>query len=242
VQLQIVQHLINHLIYIQPSTLPSPIKQSLPVVQHTSIMKTAFAAAATLAVASAQDYNITSKPFQLQLTSEDGKINSVVQACHVGAALESLCLTDDKAGNPTAFDTFNFNTSSYSQPPPDNEELGAQGILTWILPAGNADIPSSVYFNYDPSTNYATPILQPGSGSNTQQLSFDDKDELLVQSYIDNTTNPPTAGKWYGLKRWYACKTIFASYTYENLVWGLGATKPENPTCVPVTVKRVFTE
>jgi hypothetical protein len=204
-------------------------------------MKTTFAAAATLAVARAQFYNITSKPFQLQLTSEDGNINSVVQACHVGAALESLCLTDDKAGNPTEYDTFNFNTSSYSQPPPNNEDLGNPGILTWFLPTGNAgNIPSSVYFNYDPSTNYATPILQPGDGSNTQQFSFDGNDELLVQSYVDNTANPPKAGEWYGLKRWYACKTLFASYTYENLVWGLGAAKPENPTCVPVTVKRVF--
>ncbi|KAF2818063.1 hypothetical protein CC86DRAFT_435402, partial [Ophiobolus disseminans] len=57
---------------------------------------TAFSIAALVAAASAQDsyYNITSKPFQLVLTSADSSINDTVSTCHTGAALESLCLSN----------------------------------------------------------------------------------------------------------------------------------------------------
>jgi len=206
-------------------------------------MKTASCIAALVSAVAAQDsyYNITSKPFQLVLTSADSSINDTVSTCHVGAALESLCLSNSNSTSkpdPTPFSTFNFNTSIYSQAP--SPSLGVPGILTWFLPTANAGlIPSSVYFNYDPSTDSATPILQPGS-SQPQTLAFNDEDELIVQAYINWTTNPPSAGPTYGLKRWYACRTYFASYQYNNLVWGLGAEKPENPTCVAVSVKRVF--
>ena len=205
-------------------------------------MKTTITAAALIAVASAQ-YNITSKPFQLLLTSEDGTTNDTVSACHTGAALESLCLSNSNTTSkpdPTPYDTFNFNTTISSQPPVNHTELGVEGILTWTLPVTNyGPVPSSVFFNYDPSTDSAVPILTTGS-SNPQRFSFNDQDELIVQSYIDWTADPPTYAGPYGLKRWFACKTYYAGYQYENLVWGLGAGKPENPTCVAVNVKRVF--
>jgi hypothetical protein len=208
-------------------------------------MKTALPIVALITAASAQEpyYNITSKPFQLVLTSADGGVNDTVSACHTGAALESLCLSNSNTTskpNPTPYDTFNFNTSSYSQAPVNNTSLGVPGILTWFLPASNiGSIPSSVFFNYNPTTDSALPILGPGS-DRPQLLSFNDQDELIVQGYVKWTANPPTYGETYGLKRWYACKTYYASYQYENLVWGLSAGKPENPTCVEVNVKRVF--
>jgi hypothetical protein len=208
-------------------------------------MKTTLTLIALATAASAQDpyYNITSKPFQLVLTSADGSISDTVSACHTGAALESLCLSNSNSTSkpdPTTYDTFNFNTSIYSQAPTNHTDLGVPGILTWFLPASNiGPVPSSVYFNYDPSTDSAVPILTPGS-DRPQLLSFNDQDELTVQSYVQWTANPPKAGEQVGLKRWYACKTYFAGYQYENLVWGLGNHKPENPTCVAVDVKRVF--
>jgi hypothetical protein len=191
-------------------------------------MKTSLSIASLIAAASAQSfYNITSKPFQLLLTSEDGSINDTVSN------------TTSKP-NPTEYSTFNFNSSIYAQAPPNNVSLGTPGILTWFLPVGNiGPVPSSLYFNYDPSTDIAVPILETGS-DNPQQLAFNDQDELIVQSYIDWTADPPTAGEPYGLKRWYACRTYFLGYQYENLAWGLGAAKPENPTCVAVGVKRVY--
>ena len=204
-------------------------------------MKTTLSFVALYATAHAQFYNITSKPFQILLTSTDGSINDTVSACHVGAALESLCLSNSNSTskpNPTPYSTFNFNTSIYTQPSTD-PAIGTQGILTWTLPTNSGDIPSSVSLNYDPTTNSVLPILYPGSNI-PQILGFDSSDELVIQGYIEFTSDGPKAGTPKPYKRWYACKTYYTGYQYEALVWGLGAAKPENPTCVPVSVKRVF--
>jgi hypothetical protein len=203
-------------------------------------MKTTLSIASLIAAATAQSfYNITSKPFQLLLTSEDGKINNTVSACHTGAGIESFCLLNSTQTSKE-YSTFNFNSSIYAQAPSNNPSLGVPGILTWFLPVSNyGPVPSSAYFNYDPSTNIAVPILQTGS-SNPQPLAFNDRDELIFQSYIDWTADPPKEVEPYGLKRWYACTTLFLGYEYNNLAWGLGAGKPDDPTCVKVDVKRVW--
>jgi hypothetical protein len=225
---------------------------AFPLLNHSNYLKTpsdpkkftmraTLPTAALIASTNAQYYNITSKPFQLVVTSADGGINDTLSACHVGAALESLCLSNSTTISKPEFEpysTFNFNTTIYTQPATD-PSLGIQGILTFNLPAGQPPIPSSASFNYDPTTDIAVPILGPGD-QNAQQLSFDDKDELLIQGYIDWAANPPKAGNFTAFKRWYACTTYFSGYEYDNLAWGLGKHEPEDPTCVKVTVKRVF--
>lgn len=197
-------------------------------------------------VATAQDsepyYNITSKPFQLVVSSEDGKIQDTLSACHTGAALESLCLSNSNTTskpNPGDASVFNFNTSIYSQAPEPN--FGVPGILTWFLTSANiGSIPSSVYFSYDPTTDTALPIIRTGD-SEPQSLAFDSKDLLTVQGYIDYSASPPNGtGNWKEYYRWYACETYFAAYQYETLAWGLGPNKPENPSCVAVNVTRKF--
>ena len=194
------------------------------------------------AATNAQFYNETSKPFSLVLSSDDTKIDGqTVSACHTGAALESLCLSGGgsiSSPNPVTPTTFNFNTSTDAFTP--DATLGTPGILTWTLRTTSIDVPSSAYFNYDPSTNLAVPILTPGS-EQAQMLAFDDQDRLNVQGSIDWTANPPNATDGVvGYYRWYACQTYFGGYSYNNLAWGLGAAKPEDPTCVSVSVKRVF--
>lgn len=207
-------------------------------------LTTLLLAASTNAQCSASPpfYNETSKPFSLVLTSENSTINgSTLSACHTGAALESLCLS--KGGgvsnpNPIPATTFNFNTSA--DPFTPNATLGTPGILTWTLKTSSIDVPSSVYFNYDPTTDSAIPILTPGS-QNPQILAFDNQDRLNVQGYIDWTAYPPNStGTTQAYYRWYACQTYFSGYSYQNLAWGLGSEKPQNPTCVSVGVKRVF--
>ncbi|KAJ4334030.1 hypothetical protein N0V87_007188 [Didymella glomerata] len=187
-------------------------------------------------------YNETSKPFSLVLTSDNSTINgSTLSACHSGAAIESLCLS--RGGgvsnpNPIPAATFNFNTSS--DPFTPNATLGTPGILTWTLRTTTIDVPSSARFNYDPTTDIALPILLPGS-ENPQLLAFDNQDRLNVQGSIDWAANPPNStGSTQAYYRWYACQTYFSGYSYENLAWGLGTEKPQNPTCVSVGVKRVF--
>ncbi|OAL52266.1 hypothetical protein IQ07DRAFT_505570 [Pyrenochaeta sp. DS3sAY3a] len=194
---------------------------------------------AVAATATAQYYNITSAPFNLVVTSSDGSINDTLSACHTGAALESLCLSNSKTvskPNPVAPAVFRFNTSSYSQAPEPG--FGIPGILTWILPS-IPPIPSSVFFNYDPTTNIAVPILGPGSDQ-SQSLAFDAQNRLTVHGYVDWSVTPPNGtGNWKQYYRWYACQTYYAAYDYETLAWGLGPGKPKLPSCVAVSVTKV---
>lgn len=203
----------------------------------TSIITLSLAAAIN-----AQFYNETSKPFQLVLISDDTTVNgTTLSACHTGAALESLCLSSgNSVSNPNSIApaTFNFNTST--DPFTPDAKLGTPGILTWTLETSSGSIPSSVHFDYDPTTDITVPILFPGSES-PQLLAFDDQARLNVQGSIDWTANPPNAtATVVGFYKWYACQTYFSGYMYNNLAWGLGAGKPENPTCVSVGVTRVF--
>ncbi|KAF2849878.1 hypothetical protein T440DRAFT_468938 [Plenodomus tracheiphilus IPT5] len=199
-------------------------------------------ATATLAIAQSDEpyYNVTSKPFNLFVTSEDGAVNSSLGACHVGAALESLCLSaSNSISKPDPGDAavFNFNTSIYSQAP--EPTFGVPGILTWILHGFDFNASSSVYFSYVPTDDIVLPILQAGS-SNPQLLAFDTQDKLNIQGFIGRTVQPPTPGTYSEIYRWYACQTYFASYLYVNLAWKLGTGKPENPSCVAVNVTRTF--
>lgn len=201
---------------------------------------------AAAAIGSAQDcsqssepyYNITSKPFYLVVTSDDGTVNSTLSACHVGAALESLCLSSAKAGDSPAelpATTFQFNTSIYSQAP--DPSLGVPGILTWTLQTSTLNVSSSAAFNYDITSNLAVPILSPGSDQPTL-VAFDSCDDLAIQAYVPGKND--TQGVTKAFNRWYACNTTYTSYTYNNLAWGLGKGAPDNESCVKVNVMRVF--
>ncbi|KAH7396588.1 hypothetical protein DE146DRAFT_42400 [Phaeosphaeria sp. MPI-PUGE-AT-0046c] len=209
-------------------------------------MKTAIFIATLVTAASAQYWNISSKPFQIRLRSEDGSIDDTVSACHTGAALESLCLSNSvtpSKPNPIPYDNFTFNTSIYEQPVPDTK-FATPGILTWVIPANPPSLPSPIWsslgFNYDAFVNFASPLLSTGT-SNSQTFSFNEQDELILVSYTDWSTNPPKpAHPAIGLQRWYACQTNNAGYQYETLVWGLGEGAPMIPSCVRVNVKRVF--
>ena len=194
--------------------------------------------ATTLALAStaaAQFYNITSSPFFLVLSSSDTSTDGQsLAACHTGAAIESLCLTT----NPDGASTFFFNTSAALLGAP-TDALGQPGILTYNVPADPV-IPSAVTFVNDPSTDSALPLFMPGD-ERAQQLAFDESDMLNVQGYVDWQANPPAEiGGVRAYYRWFACQTLYLGYSYRTLVWGLGSSKPENPTCVSVGVKRVF--
>ena len=207
-------------------------------MKASSVVLSLAAAAVTLAQDSEPFYNITSDPFYLVVTSEDGKVNDTLSACHVGAALESLCLSNALAGDsPSSLDgsEFQFNTSVYSQAP--EPTFGIPGILTWWLQTSTINVPSSAGFNYDVTSNLAVPIISPGSGSDTTQMAFNKQDELTIQAYVRGTNGSGSYEEFY---RWYACDTYYASYDYRNLAWGLGAGKPENPSCVSVNVTRVF--
>ncbi|KAL1591674.1 hypothetical protein SLS60_011673 [Paraconiothyrium brasiliense] len=193
-----------------------------------------------LAALTSAQYDVESKDFRLVLSSKNTTVNGqTLSACHTGAAIESLCLSGTPSTSkpdPIAAATFRFNTSSNVETPSDGD---VPGILTYKLNA-TPPIPSSLEFFYDPTTNYALPLLFPGQGADTQTLAFDSKNLLNVQGYVNYKTSPPTAGNTTAYYRWYACQTYFSGYEYVNLVWALGEGKPETPGCAKVDVKRVF--
>ncbi|KAF2798495.1 hypothetical protein K505DRAFT_321855 [Melanomma pulvis-pyrius CBS 109.77] len=196
--------------------------------------------ALALAATTAAQYYNQSNPFHLVLVSKNKTINGdTLSACHAGAAIESLCLTNSVSvskPNPIAVGVFYFNTSDQVVTP--NATLGAPGILTYVLNA-NPNIPESVGLYIDLTTNVALPLLYPGDTLSTT-LAFDKNELLNIQDYVDDTVNPPVAGDFEAYYRWYSCTTYYSGYEYVTLTWVLGKGKPQNPSCVKVDVKRKF--
>ncbi|KAF2020531.1 hypothetical protein BU24DRAFT_416207 [Aaosphaeria arxii CBS 175.79] len=193
---------------------------------------------ATVAVA---QFDEPSAPFYLVLESDDASVNSkTLTACHEGAAIEGLCLSDALDSYPTgqAPSTFRFNSSSNIDPPA--EGLGRPGYLTYLLIGNDFEVSSGLQFFADPSTNVGHPQFYPGPDG-AQTLAFDTKNYLTVQTYVDDTVTPPKPGDFKAIERWFACTTYSQSYTNDSLNWVYGKAEPQNPSCKAVRVKRIFT-
>ena len=211
---------------------------------------TAFLALAGVAAAQ----TVQSKPFNLVLSSADKTLNGqILNACHTGAAIESLCV----GYNGT---DFHFNTTKGSQAA--LKGFTPAGVLVWTLPSCElsspfrpqllialtsylffplaAPIPESESMNFyvDPSTNVALPLFEPSY--NAQYVTFDSSNLMKIVVYLNDTKTPPADGDGRALDNWYVCETNFEGYTYETLAWALGTAKPQNPSCVKVSVERKF--
>ncbi|KAH8179152.1 hypothetical protein LIA77_00671 [Sarocladium implicatum] len=198
-------------------------------------MKFSLACITALAGFAAAQNDVQSKPFKLVLTSDDKSLNGkTLSACHTGAAIESLCLTEGGGSK------FKFNTTKGATA--EVKGLTAQGKLTFDLPLGGdpSSVSEPMYFGVDPASNVALPLFTP-SDSDIQYVSFDKKSEALrVITYTDDTKKPVQAGKARALNRWYVCSTNYLGYNYKTLTWVLGVDKPQNPSCKKVDVKRKF--
>ncbi|KAH7329714.1 hypothetical protein B0I35DRAFT_420694 [Stachybotrys elegans] len=187
-----------------------------------------FATFITLAgITAAQD--VQSPPFSLVIFSKDKTLNGQnFTACHTGAAIESLCL--GYSGSEFYLNTTEGGQSalpSYTQ----------SGPLIWNLPIGDDHVSSAMQFYIEPSTNVANLLFEPGYTS--QYVAFKKTTgEMAIISYLDDTVTPPVDGKAKPLTRWVVCTTNYLGYTYRTLNWVLGS-KPQNPSCVHVGVKRV---
>jgi hypothetical protein len=222
---------------IQSQTRPELTSSIQPIAIMKLILPTL---AFTLAVSTTAQYVNKSSPFNLYLESADPAVNgSTLSACHVGAAIESLCVSNSNSTskpNPIAPSIFSFNSSAYINPEPT---LGSPGLLTYALPTTPTPINSVLTFYIDPTTNYALPLLEPGSGG-AQVLAFDQANFLGIQGYVDYKVSPPKAGERKQYNDWWVCATYFEGYQYVNLVWGLGGSTPETPGCVEADVRRSF--
>ena len=188
-----------------------------------------------LAASAVAQNTVQSADFNLILTSTTNSTlnGSYLSACHTGAAIESLCLSSQF---PIAPGVFNFNTSQYNVT--YNETLGEPGWVTYVLRGGNFNWSEPLGLSYNYDSNVALPLFYPGTDQ-AVQFAFDPSDNLHIQSYVDDTVFP-VAIETRAYYRWYLCNTYYTAYTYQNLVWVMGKYPPQNPTCTPVGVKRVF--
>lgn len=186
-------------------------------------------------VAAQSDYLNQSAPFNLVLSST---VNTTLEgqklgACHTGAAIESLCVYPGSFSDE--FYTFYFNTSTTLPETPT-------GLLTWTLESGTIDFNEAVTLLYNTASNLAFPMIYPSSTSQ-QTFTFTDEDLLAVPAYVNDAIENPApyeTGVTYWDNRWVVCQTYWSGYSYTALQWVLGDQEPQNPSCVAVTVKRVF--
>ncbi|KAF2204507.1 hypothetical protein GQ43DRAFT_409307 [Delitschia confertaspora ATCC 74209] len=183
-------------------------------------------------------YPDQSESFKLVVVSSNGTVNgSTLSACHSGAAIETLCLSN--VGSPSKpsdipATPFNFNVSSSET----TNTTNGPGLITYLLRGGNFNASSPMQFSYNPGSNVVTAELSPSATG--QEVSFDQNGLLYISSYYDDTKpDVPFNGELTKLYRWYACNQYFGGYRYFSLAWVMGEGKPQNPTCVKVDVKRV---
>ena len=201
----------------------SSILKTIPKMQYTIVAAAALFSAAALA------QEVVSAPFNLTVTSSDGKYSGdLLSSCHEGAAIESLCL--GYGGS-----TFHQNTTSGEITSNGN---GPEGPLTWLLPSQPDAFTESMQLYVDPSTNVALPLFEPTESYTG--VAFDSNDLLNLPSALDDTVTPPTDTSSRAVYRWHVCEYNYAGYVYETLNWVYGNGPAQNPTCVPVDVKRVF--
>lgn len=199
------------------------------------------------ATVAALDAATRSPAFHLSIRSDNETYNEkAVSACHQGALITSLCITDQSV-NLTAPGPFALNT-----------ETASAGILEFNAPTPpTSDAPNStstwfpMNFWWDVYSNIVMGFFQPlnaTEGIDPDRLMFsnatEDGGEILVMKapVLDERLAPnwQPANASYVVNRWYVCDTWYpAPYQRTSVVWGLGEAEPQNPTCVKVDVVRV---
>ncbi|KAH8816360.1 hypothetical protein F5884DRAFT_219119 [Xylogone sp. PMI_703] len=181
-------------------------------------------------------FDNASDPFTLVVSSTNAAYdNHFLTACHEGAAIEALCLGGVSGSDNVTAPTFTFNSSTYNLANPPANGGGAQGLLIYILQPGGINEPEALTLSYNPVSNIAVPLFEPGADYATY-FSFDAEDKLNLQGAVDNGSIPQESAPYYN---WQICQT-YVGYAYTTLAWLVGSGTSNNPTCEAVTVKRVF--
>jgi len=178
-----------------------------------------------------QTRDIQSKPFHLVIAGTDPTVNGKkVDACHSGAAIESLCIGEQGV-------ELYFNTTKGEVAP--LKDYTVPGELIYNLPVEPTAESEIMSFYTDPATNVAQLMFEPGYDQ--QDVVFSKStNKMVIVSYLDDGKTPPTEATPRALNRWYVCQTLFEGYQYQTLNWLLGNGTPQNPSCVKVDVKRKF--
>ncbi|KAI0010288.1 hypothetical protein F4779DRAFT_578281 [Xylariaceae sp. FL0662B] len=194
------------------------------------------------ASASAQDTNQTG-PFYLHITGQgNSSIDGYAASCHAGAAIEGLCYAEGPRPDSTSFEYY-FNYTGSTTVGDSNV-----GIISWHLPVvingTQTQVPQTLNFQYQPSTNVAAPMFGIGTYSGGTSVGFDADGKLFTYTYYDDSTfvpgqNPTPTGEAKALYQWFVCWQYFTGYYYQSVGWAQSL-PPHNPTCEPVDITQVF--
>jgi hypothetical protein len=163
-------------------------------------------------------------------------------ACHQGAALEGLCLTDDTTAIPARpYTTFYHNVSSDALANASNNK----GILNWPLSLNNGTnviiASSAMGFYYQLGTNLVDMGFTSGI-SGYQTVSFEENNgSMYIEVFIDDTGKAPVLrDPPIKASNWYLCPMGLGS-SLQSLHWKIGlAGEPQNPNCSKVEVQRIW--
>ncbi|PQE09948.1 hypothetical protein CJF31_00003847 [Rutstroemia sp. NJR-2017a BVV2] len=174
-----------------------------------------------------------SAPFNLALLSTHKSLNgSLLDACHVAAAYESICLLGQ---GDRSYTEFRFNASHQL----NNQ---TEGYLFFNLPIGDVKnggfvVPSPAQMQFMPSTNVAYPLLIPADNYTADFFVFDANNLLAQMGPLDPSKSNYEQVPFY---RWYVCDYNIFGYQYRDLVWVMGKGRPEAANCDKVNVTWVF--
>ncbi|KAK4160669.1 cell wall protein RHD3 [Cladorrhinum sp. PSN259] len=194
----------------------------------------ALAAGTIISTALAQNFPNQSAPYNLKLISDDPTLGGkFLWACHSGAAIEQLCVSDTAA---TSAGTFYLNTSDYG-----SIEGYKTGALVWNLPYGgegsNLIASSALRYGWNPATNVVPCYFLPGdTGSDITNVGLDSENKLFVPTYVDDVITPNGSQLFY---KWHVCNSQFGGYRYKALSW-VTVGEPLNGGCRPVNVSAVL--
>ncbi|KAL8303571.1 hypothetical protein RB600_007160 [Gaeumannomyces tritici] len=183
-----------------------------------------------------------SEPFNIVVSESSNStvVGWILGACHAGAGIEGLCVSNDSPSPPST--TFTHNTTGDSEP--------IAGPLIWELPTKlngmPTTLPSSMSLSYVAWSDVAIPMFKPGYSDTP--IGFDEDDKMFLVAYGDDGVHEPDdqtkairvdeARKMYN---WYVCWTYIGSYYYHALTWSTSH-PPQNPTCNAANVTRKFLE
>ncbi|KAK4221421.1 cell wall protein RHD3 [Podospora fimiseda] len=199
---------------------------------------TSLALAATTIISGtlAQKFPNQSAPYNLKLLSDEPTLDGkFLSACHSGAAIEQLCVSNTAA---TTSGVFYLNTT-------DSSTVSGfdTGVLVYNLNYGgdaNLIASSALRFAFNPATNVVLSYFQPGDeGTDIAIVGLDAESKLFIPSYVDDVVTPNGTGLFY---QWHVCNTQFGSYKYLALAWVTygapldGDCKAVNVSAVPAAV------
>jgi hypothetical protein len=172
-----------------------------------------------------------SAPFNLQIVSDNPAYNATYLSwIRAGPYYMRLVFSNVTYG-------VDFYLNSTQSP-----GYGILGVDQKFISTPNFTVPLSLRVSSNLDTNVASTLMDNSKG--TDKVDFDDKGLMYLRAGFDDSIMPNATlmvkNGSHNLYRWVACNDL-GPYggVIDTLAWVVGG-KPQNPTCVDVSLKRVW--